>query len=63
MDRPLTFTKHLDLLHITRSNLAQQRKQVIGDTLGVLAHDAAGMGSARVEVPQKGAIPLLKRLV
>lgn len=59
----LTGAEDLQLLHVTRGHLAQQRKEVVRDTLGILAHDTAGVGSARVEVPQKGAVPLLIRLV
>ncbi len=42
--------------------MAQQRQQVVGDTLGILAHDAAGVSAAGVEVSQQSAVPLLKRL-
>jgi hypothetical protein len=58
-----TVAKHQQLVAVSGSDLAQQRQQVVRDTLGVLAHDTAGVGAAGVEVPQVGAVPLLKGLV
>lgn len=55
----LTVTKHEKLLALASSNLAKQGKQVVGNTLRVLAHDAAGVGAARVKVAQQGAVPLV----
>lgn len=57
--RGVVLAKHKQLLALTSGNLAQKRQQVEGDTLGVLAHNAGGVGTARVEVPQVGTVPLL----
>lgn len=58
----LTVTKDEQLRAIASGNLAQQGQQVEGDTLGVLAHQTAGVGTARIEVSQVGTVPLLKGL-
>ncbi|KND92431.1 putative quinone oxidoreductase [Tolypocladium ophioglossoides CBS 100239] len=50
------------LLAVARRHLAQQGQQVVGHALGVLAHDAAGVGAAWVKVAQQGAVPLLEGL-
>jgi hypothetical protein len=54
-----TVAKDEKLLALAGCDLAQQRQQVVGDALRVLAHDAAGVGAAGVEVAQESAVPLL----
>ena len=58
----LTVTEHQQLLPLARGDLAQQRQQVVRYALGVLAHDAARVGTAGVEVTEVGAVPLLEGL-
>ncbi len=60
--RQLTIAKDEELLALSSSYLAKQGKQVEGNTLGVLAHDAGGVGAARVKVAQQGAVPQVVRL-
>lgn len=55
--RKRTIAKDKELVALSGSNLRQQREQVVGDTLGVLAHDATGVGSGRIEITQQGAVP------
>lgn len=55
----LTIAKDEQLLALASGHLGQQRQQVVGGTLGVLAHDASGVRTAGVEVAQQGAVPLL----
>lgn len=38
--------------------MGEQGEQVVRDTLGVLAHDTAGVGTSGVEVAQQSAVPL-----
>ncbi|KAJ6444934.1 LOW QUALITY PROTEIN: putative quinone oxidoreductase [Purpureocillium lavendulum] len=54
-----TFAKDEQLVAVARGHLAQQGQQVVGHALGVLAHDAAGVRAAGVEVAQQGAVPLV----
>ena len=54
-----TITEDHQLLALASGNLGKQRKQVVGDTLGVLAHNTAGVGTSRVEVAEQSAVPLL----
>lgn len=54
-----TVTEHEQLLALASGDLSQQRQQVVRDTLGVLAHDAAGVGTGGVEVAEQGTVPLL----
>lgn len=56
--RGVVFAEHKQLLALTSGDLAQQRQQVEGDTLGVLTHNASGVSTARVEVTQVGTVPL-----
>lgn len=60
--REPTVTKDHELFALSSSNLAKKGQQVEWNTLRVLAHDATGVGTARVEVPQQSTIPLLERL-
>ncbi|POR37440.1 Putative quinone oxidoreductase [Tolypocladium paradoxum] len=60
--RGLTVAKDQQLLAVARRHLAQQGQQVVRHALGVLAHDAAGVGAAGVEVAQQRGVPLLKGL-
>lgn len=57
--RGVVLAKNKQLLALTGGNLAQQRQQIEGNALGVLTHDARGVGTARVEVTQVGTVPLL----
>ena len=57
-----TVSEDEELLPLARGHLAEQRQQVVRHALGVLAHDAAGVGAARVEVPQQAGVPLLEGL-
>lgn len=60
MERELhTITEDHQLLALAGGNLGKQRKQVVGDTLGVLAHNTAGVGTGGVEVAEQSAVPLL----
>jgi hypothetical protein len=54
----LTVAENKQLLSLSCGNLRQQRKKVIRDTLGVLAHDTAWVGASGVEVAQKCTVPL-----
>lgn len=58
----LTLSIDQELLALACGNLSQQGKQVERNALGILAHDAAGVGTAGVEVAQQSAVPLLERL-
>lgn len=58
----LTVTKDQKLVPVPSRYLAQQRQEVVRDTLRVLAHDAAGVSTARIEVAEKSAVPLLEGL-
>jgi hypothetical protein len=58
----LTVAEDEQLVAVTGSDLAHEWEEVIGDTLGVLAHDAGRVGTAGVEVAEQGAVPLLKGL-
>jgi hypothetical protein len=53
-----TIAKDGKLLSLSSSNLSQQGQQVEGNALGVLAHDAQGVGAAGVEVSEESAVPL-----
>ena len=57
-----TIAKDEKLLTLAGSDLAKQRQQVVGNTLRVLAHDSAGVSTARIKVTQQGAVPLVVRL-
>lgn len=58
----LTITEDEELVALARGHFAEQGQQVVGDSLGILAHDAAGVGAAGIEVAQQGAVPLIRRL-
>jgi len=58
----LTIAKYEQLFAIPRCNLAEKGKKVVRNALGILAHEAAGMRAAGVEVPKQRAVPLLIRL-
>ena len=47
------------LLALAGGDLGQEGQQVVGDTLGVLAHDAGGVGTGGVEVAEQSTVPLL----
>lgn len=57
-----TLAEDQELLALASGNLSEQGEQVEGDALGVLAHDAGGVGAAGVEVAEVGTVPLLVRL-
>jgi len=57
-----TVSEHEELLPLASRDLSQQRQQVVRDTLGVFAHDTAGVGARRVEVAQQSGVPLLSLL-
>lgn len=52
-------SKDQELVAITGGDFAEEREQIKGNTLGVLAHDASGVGTAGVEIAQDSAVPLL----
>lgn len=54
-----TVTEDHQLLALAGGDLREQGEQVVGDTLGVLAHDTAGVGTSGVEVAEQGTVPLL----
>lgn len=54
-----TITEDHQLLALASGNLGKQGEQVVGDTLGVLAHDTAGVGTSGVEVAEQSTVPLL----
>lgn len=54
-----TVTEDHQLLALAGGDLSEQREQVVGDTLGVLTHDAGGVGTSGVEVTEQGTVPLL----
>lgn len=58
----LTLAVDQELLALACGNLSQQGEQVERNALRILAHDAAGVGTAGVEVAQQSAVPLLERL-
>lgn len=58
----LTLSVDQELLALACGNLSQQGEQVERNALRILAHDAAGVGTAGVEVAQQSAVPLLERL-
>lgn len=58
----LTVTKDQKFVPFSSRYLAKQRQEVVRDTLGVLTHDAAGVSTARVEVAEQSAVPLLEGL-
>lgn len=54
-----TVAEDHQLLALASGNLGEQGEQVVGDTLGVLAHDTAGVGTGGVEVAEQSTVPLL----
>lgn len=58
MDRH-TVTEDHQLLALAGGDLREEGKQVVRHTLGVLAHDTAGVGTGGVEVTEQSAVPLL----
>lgn len=58
----LTISVDQELFALARGNLSQQGEQVERNTLRILAHDAAGVRAAGVEVAQQSTVPLLERL-
>lgn len=54
-----TITEDHQLLALASGDLGKQGEQVVGDTLGVLAHDTAGVGTGGVEVAEQSTVPLL----
>ena len=57
-----TVAKDQQLLALPDRHLRQQRQQVVRHALRILAHDAARMAPARVEVPQQRRVPPLHLL-
>ncbi|KKA16122.1 hypothetical protein T310_10320, partial [Rasamsonia emersonii CBS 393.64] len=55
----LTIAENKELLPLSGRDLSQKGQQVVGNTLRVFTHDAAGVGARRVEVTQQGSVPLL----
>lgn len=55
----LTIAEDEELLSLPYSDLSRQGKEVVWDTLRILAHDPARVRACRVEVSQKSAIPLI----
>lgn len=53
-----TIAKDHQLLALAGGNLGEQRKQVVGDTLGVLTHDTGWVGTSGVEVTEQSTVPL-----
>ena len=62
MEYAHTIAKDEELLTVSSGNLAQQRQQVVRNTLRVLTHDSARVGTTRVEVSEQCTIPLLEWL-
>ena len=58
-----TVTKDEELLSLAGSDLREQGEEVVGNTLGVFAHDTAGVRASRVEVAQESTVPLLSLLL
>lgn len=58
----LTVTEYQKLVPLPSRYLAKQRQEVVRNTLRILAHDTAGMSTARVEVAEQSAVPLLEGL-
>lgn len=54
-----TVTEDHQLLALASGNLCEEREQVVRHTLGVLAHDTAGVGTSGVEVTEQSTVPLL----
>lgn len=54
-----TVTEDHQLLALAGSDLREEGKEVVGDALGVLAHDTAGVGTGGVEVAEESTVPLL----
>lgn len=54
-----TITEDHQLLALASGNLGKKREKVVGDTLGVLAHNTAGVGTGGVEVAEQSTVPLL----
>lgn len=57
-----TIAKHEQLLPLAGSDFAQKGQQVVRDALGILAHQTRGVGAARVEVAQQGAVEVVEGL-
>lgn len=57
--RKHTVTEDHQLLALAGGDLGEQGEQVVGDTLGVLTHDAGGVGTSGVEVTEQSTVPLL----
>lgn len=53
----LTISENKEFLALASGNLGEQGEQVIGNALGVLAHDTTGVGTSGVEVAQQSSVP------
>jgi hypothetical protein len=58
----LTITKDKQLLPLANSDLGKERKQVVGNTRRVLAHDTTWVAAGRVEVSQESSVVLVAAL-
>lgn len=54
-----TVSENHQLLALAGGDLREEGKKVVGDTLGVLAHDTAGVSTSGVEVAEESTVPLL----
>lgn len=61
--RIVVITEDEELLSLARGDLCEQGKEVEGNTLGVFAHEAGGVGTSGVEVAKDGSVPLLGLLL
>ncbi len=50
----VVITKYGEFGTAAHCHLGNIRHQVIGNALGIFAHQAAGMGSYRIEIAQQG---------
>ena len=54
-----TIAEDEQLLALASGNLSEQGEKVVRDTLGILAHDTAGVSTSGVEVTEQSTVPLL----
>lgn len=54
-----TVTEDHELLALASGDLREEGEQVVGDTLGVLAHNTTGVSTGGVEVTEESTVPLL----
>lgn len=59
LTRKLTVAEYQQLFALTGRDLSKKGQKVVRNALGILAHDAAGVGTARVKVSEEGTVPLL----